>query len=215
MAQNKGNKTTVVVLICVIILLVLALLGAVLFGVWAYFRQKPIQEEGQPVSVSSTVLHREESKTTSSQGAVSQGESLKTASSKGESSGVSSVVSSSSKPSISSTPKKEPGYTLGTTYYNKNTATAAQYTPSVIFHENGTYTLLENLYECMGTYTGKYALKGNQLVLSVEDVNFKGWLGDDVSQIVFTVKSKSSLVLQTQLCMSSPGQEFCLQTDAH
>ena len=76
------------------------------------------------------------------------------------------------------------------------------------FLEGNTFNLTENLYEGMGNYTGHFTVKGREITLDVEDINFSGVLGDDVRSIRFEMLEDGSLQLQSDLCFSRAGQTF-------
>ncbi len=97
---------------------------------------------------------------------------------------------------------------LGTTYQSTTTECNPPYIPKVEFMEGNTFNFTENLYEGMGNYTGHFTVQGNQLTLDVEDINFSGFLGDDVKVIRFTIMEDGTLTLQSDLCFSRSGQTF-------
>lgn len=97
---------------------------------------------------------------------------------------------------------------VGTTYQSTTTECNPPYIPKVEFMEGNTFNFTENLYEGMGNYTGHFTVQGNQLTLDVEDINFSGFLGDDVKVIRFTIMEDGTLTLQNDLCFSRSGQTF-------
>lgn len=93
-------------------------------------------------------------------------------------------------------------------YYNVKDAFSKGYEPTLTLNQDGTFTLTENLAEGMGTYKGTYQISGNKLILSITEVNFSGFAGDDLKTIEFTINNKDTLTLNTLLCLSFEGDTY-------
>ena len=85
------------------------------------------------------------------------------------------------------------------------------YIPSVELLEDGNFVFTENCYSGMGQYNGWYEKKEDMYICHVTDASsMKGYAGQDVTQIEFTIKDEKSIVLKTDLCMSLGGDVFDL-----
>ena len=87
-----------------------------------------------------------------------------------------------------------------------------EYTPRLMLKNDGTFVLTENLLEGMGEYKGTYTVKYNHLILTIKSINFKGFLGDDLKSIDFTINNKNKLTLNTDLCASRKGDVFSIES---
>ncbi len=63
----------------------------------------------------------------------------------------------------------------------------------------------------MGHYTGTYVKDGDRFVLNVTEVDFFGFLGEDVRNIEFQFTNDGTLELKTDLCYSGQGDIFALK----
>lgn len=85
------------------------------------------------------------------------------------------------------------------------------YIPSIELLEDGNFVFTENCYSGMGQYNGWYEKKDDMYICHVTDASsMKGYAGQDVTQIEFTIKDEKSIVLKTDLCMSLGGDVFDL-----
>lgn len=86
-----------------------------------------------------------------------------------------------------------------------------EYLPTVVFNADGSFVITENLYAGMGHYTGTYIKDGDRFVLNVTEVDFFGFLGEDVRNIEFQFTNDGTLELKTDLCYSGQGDIFKLK----
>lgn len=80
--------------------------------------------------------------------------------------------------------------------------------PNITFKEDGSFVMVENLLEGMGKYTGIYQYDGRQYRCKVQTVDFKGFAGDSVKEIVFRTFNDSLISLGTALCGSTANTYF-------
>ena len=81
------------------------------------------------------------------------------------------------------------------------------YVPSLSLFSDGTFALTENLYDGMGHYYGTYAFDSGFLTLTVTEIDFKGFAGDDVREIHFEIM-QDGFKLKDDLCGSVKGDIF-------
>ncbi|MBE6712221.1 MAG: hypothetical protein E7580_01735 [Ruminococcaceae bacterium] len=82
------------------------------------------------------------------------------------------------------------------------------YEPKLVLNKDGTFVFVENLAAGMGTYRGTYQILWDHVQLLVTETDFSGFAGDDVKLIDFIIKDPDTLTLNTELCMSFPGDVF-------
>ncbi len=76
------------------------------------------------------------------------------------------------------------------------------YMPELVLNPDGTFMLTENLFAGMGHYSGTFTSDDYILTLHVEETDFSGFAGDDVTEITFEALSEDVLQLMTDLCGS-------------
>ena len=76
------------------------------------------------------------------------------------------------------------------------------YMPELVLNPDGTFLLTENLFAGMGHYSGTFTSDDYILTLHVENTDFSGFAGDDVTEITFEALSEDVLQLMTDLCGS-------------
>ena len=96
-------------------------------------------------------------------------------------------------------------------YINENGLFEDPYKPTLELNNDGTFVLTENLYEGMGHYTGHYTKQDINLTLYVEEKDFNGFAGDNISTIEFEIMSKDVIQLMTTLCGSSERDYWYLK----
>jgi len=97
-------------------------------------------------------------------------------------------------------------------YYNTKNAFSKGYEPKLKLEKDGTFVLVENLAEEMGTYRGTYTISGNCLLLSVTSVDFSDFTGSDIKTIEFTIADQNTLTLNDDICLSFEGDTFSTLT---
>lgn len=85
------------------------------------------------------------------------------------------------------------------------------YKPVLSLDSAGYFSFKENLMAGMGHYYGVYTDTGSTIECTVYSIDFEGYAGDSVYEIVFEKTSPTTLTLQTDLCMSVVGTIFDLQ----
>ena len=93
-------------------------------------------------------------------------------------------------------------------YVSENEDFSGEYRPSIIFSDDGTFVMHENLYEGMGDYSGSYAFDGTYYECTVETVGFRGFAGDSVREINFMQYDANTVVLMDDLCGSRASDVF-------
>ena len=96
------------------------------------------------------------------------------------------------------------------TYYSTSENFSDPYLPSITFYSDGTFIMIENLYEGMGQYEGTYTYDGNYYECTVTSKDFSGFAGDDVKLIEFARFDASLITLLTDLCGSRAKDIFSL-----
>ena len=86
---------------------------------------------------------------------------------------------------------------------------AEQYLPKITIASDYSFKFVENCYAGMGSYQGYCQKLDDGWACDVLDASkMQGFKGDDVKVIKFTFNGDGSLTLQTELCMSMPGDVF-------
>lgn len=98
-------------------------------------------------------------------------------------------------------------------YVSENEDFSGEYRPSIIFSDDGTFVMHENLYEGMGDYSGSYAFDGTYYECTVETIGFRGFAGDSVREINFMQYDANTVVLMDDLCGSRASDVFVKNSD--
>lgn len=106
-----------------------------------------------------------------------------------------------------SVPEHTPDPSEARVYESTNDSFRAPYVPSLSLFSDGTFAFTENLYDGIGHYYGTYAFDSGSLTLTVTEIDFKGFAGDDVRQIHFEIL-QDGFKLRDDLCGSVKGDIF-------
>ncbi len=89
-----------------------------------------------------------------------------------------------------------------------------QYLPVLELYKNGQFVFTENCYAGMFRYKGWYQKTDDgRIICDVTDASeMQGFKGDDVKTIYFEYAEPNTLMLDTELCMSMPGDTFNLDS---
>ncbi len=98
-------------------------------------------------------------------------------------------------------------------YINTNTGFSEPYRPSIMFYEDNTFVMRENLYSGMGEYRGTYSFDGAYYDCEVTSTDFSGFEGDDVTAFSFLNFDADNLILLDNLCGSRERDVFLKDKD--
>lgn len=78
----------------------------------------------------------------------------------------------------------------------------------LILRSNNTFTMDVNLCEGIGSYEGTYSKDDKKLTLTIDKIDFKGFLGDDFKSISFNILKNGNLKLNQQISCTWDGFVF-------